>query len=201
MLGDFLLTGQYPAQRIISLAGTGARKRPYLRARQGMLMGDLLRNTEREESVRVISGNLLTGTKREENMPVGFYDTMVTLLPERPVRHFLGWMTPGFFKPSFSRTFVSSFLPGRTFAMDTRINGEERALVMTGKYRKVTALDIYPDFLVKSIVSGDIEQMEELGIFDCEPEDVALCAYICPSKTEFSRIIQEGIEMMEQEGA
>ena len=61
-------------------------------------------------------------------------------------------------------------------------------------------MDIMPDFLVKSILAKDIEDMEKYGIYECDQEDFALCAYACQSKVEVSRIIKEGLELMEKEG-
>jgi Na+-transporting NADH:ubiquinone oxidoreductase subunit A len=42
--------------------------------------------------------------------------------------------------------------------------------------------------------------MERLGILECDSEDFALATYVCPSKTEVSKIIAEGLELMEKEG-
>ena len=61
-------------------------------------------------------------------------------------------------------------------------------------------MDIYPDFLIKSILAEDIEQMEKLGIYECDSEDFALCAFACQSKIEVSQIINQGLELVEKEG-
>ena len=61
-------------------------------------------------------------------------------------------------------------------------------------------MDIYPDFLVKSILAEDIDMMEKLGIYECDPEDFALCAFSCQSKIEVSKIISNGLELIEKEG-
>tara|TARA_Y100001933_G_C18706275_1_gene441217 strand:+ start:110 stop:367 length:258 start_codon:yes stop_codon:yes gene_type:complete len=83
--------------------------------------------------------------------------------------------------------------------MDTSLNGEERAFVKTGDYEKVMGIDVLPDVLTKAILIEDVERMEKLGILEVDPEDFALCAYICPSKIEFCDIVSRGIEMMEAE--
>ena len=42
--------------------------------------------------------------------------------------------------------------------------------------------------------------MEKLGIYECSPEDFSLCSFSCQSKVEVSKIIQEGLDLMEAEG-
>jgi Na+-transporting NADH:ubiquinone oxidoreductase subunit A len=60
-------------------------------------------------------------------------------------------------------------------------------------------MDIFPMHLLKAILAGDIEKMENLGIYEVAEEDFALCEYVCTSKTEVQRIIRDGIEMMIKE--
>ena len=45
-----------------------------------------------------------------------------------------------------------------------------------------------------------VEDMEKLGIYECSEEDFALCSLICQSKIEVSQIIQEGLDLMYEEG-
>lgn len=197
-LGSFLLTGEYPSERTVAVAGMGSNKRNYMRTHTGARMEDILRDRVKEGS-RIISGNVLTGRSVGAGGFLGFYDDQITLIPEGGKQRFLGWMTPGFNRHSRTNLFLSSFMPGRSYNMDTDLNGEERAFVMTGNYRKVVALDIHPDFLAKAILTEDIDQMEKLGILEVDEEDVALCSYICPSKIEFTEIYRHGLELYAKE--
>ena len=61
-------------------------------------------------------------------------------------------------------------------------------------------MDIYPVFLVKSVLANDFEEMEGLGILELDEEDVALCSYICPSKFDFGGAIRQGLDIIEKEG-
>ena len=83
--------------------------------------------------------------------------------------------------------------------MDTNLNGEERALVVTGEMEKVFPMDIYPMQLIKACMAGDIEKMEGLGIYEVIPEDFGLIDYSNTSKIEAQEIIKEGIELMIKE--
>ena len=199
-IGTFFATGKFPTQRVIALSGNGATETGYLKVRTGMRLNDLVGNRLKEGKVRVISGNPLTGVERNLESFLGTYESTVTLLPEPTEKHFMGWMMPGFNRPSFTRTFFSKLFPGKTFSYDTNVNGGHRAMVMSGLYEEVVALDVMPEHLVKAILSQDIELMEKLGILECDEEDFALCSYICPSKLEISSIIDQGLVLMEKDG-
>ena len=41
--------------------------------------------------------------------------------------------------------------------------------------------------------------MENLGIYEVVEEDMALCEYVCTSKTEVQAILRDGIELMIKE--
>ncbi len=199
LIGSFFLTGRYPVERVVAIAGDGVRERHYMQTRQGIPARILLTHNMREGEQRIISGNLLTGLKIEEEDNIGFYDDLLTVIPEGRQRHFLGWLAPGLNKPTWSRAFLSALLPHHPLPINTNKNGELRALVKTGDYNKVMAMDILPDFLLKAILAEDIELMEQLGIYEIAPEDVALCSYLCPSKVEFTEIIRRGLDMMLEE--
>jgi Na+-transporting NADH:ubiquinone oxidoreductase subunit A len=71
--------------------------------------------------------------------------------------------------------------------------------VLSDVYGKVLPMDIYPVYLFKAILAGDIEKMENLGIYEIIEEDVALCEFVCPSKIEIQSIVSEGIDLMIKE--
>ncbi len=84
--------------------------------------------------------------------------------------------------------------------MTTAVNGSLRAIIPFGQVESVLPMDIMPTFLLKSILARDIEEMEKLGIYECDPEDFSLCAFSDVSKMEITEIIREGLEFMEAEG-
>ena len=63
--------------------------------------------------------------------------------------------------------------------LSTKVNGSVRTIVPMGNWDKVMPMNILRVF-VKSILAKDIEMMEKLGIYECSPEDFALCAFIMP---------------------
>ena len=68
-----------------------------------------------------------------------------------------------------------------------------------GNWESVLPMNIYPEYLVKSILCKDIDMMEKLGIYESSPEDFALCSFICQSKVEVSKIIQDGLDLIIEE--
>jgi Na+-transporting NADH:ubiquinone oxidoreductase subunit A len=163
---------------------------------------------------RVISGDILSGTQIAADGFLSAYDDLVSILPEGDYYDFMGWLMPGFRKFSFSRTFLSGFMPKSTFKpmgielprfenlwkFDTNTHGDLRPLVFTGNFERVFPFDIYPTQLIKACIIGDIELMENLGIYEVEPEDFALCEFIDTSKTDIQAIIREALEKLRKEG-
>ena len=201
LIGSFFLIGQYPTERLVALAGCGIieKERVYFKIQAGANLAQFLKDKlVTNEEQRIISGNVLTGKEIQSTDSVGFYDSLLTAIPAGRERHFLNWMLPGLRRPTWSRAFLSSFAPStwKTYPMNANRNGEERAFVKTGDYEKVTALDILPSFLMKAILAQDIDLMEQLGIYETSPEDLALCSYICPSKIEFTDIVRSGLDML-----
>ncbi len=198
-LGRLFDKGFYDRERIIALAGAGVIHRKYHRIRPGASVSGILKSNLQEGSQRVISGNALTGRRITPEGFLGFYDNTVTVLSEGDQSEFLGWATPGLKKFSYWRVFLSKLLPAKEYDIDTNLHGGRRAFVVTGHYENVLPMDIYPIQLVKAILAGDVELMENLGIYEVAEEDFALCEYIDPSKTEIQEIIRSGINLMIKE--
>ena len=192
-------TGSYHFDKIISCGGTGIAKPSYYKMRRGTLISDVVGDIDGEK-YRIISGDVLSGKISSLDCSVNSFDEILSIIPEIKEREFVGWALPGFKKYSLSNTFLSSALGLKETDLETGLNGSIRAIIPFGRWEKVLPMDIYPDFLVKSILAKDIDQMEKLGIYECDPEDFALCAFSCQSKIEVSSIIQHGLEYVELEG-
>lgn len=198
-IGRLFEEGIYKPERIIALTGSEVKNPQYYRMISGASVSSIIDGNVKEGNLRYISGNVLTGTKIEPDGYLGYYDSQVTVIPEGDYYEFFGWASPGFNKFSFSRTFFSKLLPKKTFRLDTNLHGGERAFVVTGEYEKVVPMDIYPMQLLKAILAGDIDSMENLGIYEIAEEDFALCEFICPSKIEIQSIVRNGLDLMMKE--
>ena len=198
-IASLFLEGVYPAERIVAVTGEGAAKRIYAKTIVGAPLSLLLAES-RLEGMRCISGSILTGKDVGPGGYLRFYDSQVTVIPEGGQRKFLGWLSAGFDKYTFSKTFASSFLPQGEASLTTDKHGSDRAIVLNSVYDRLVALDIMTYFLVKAVYGEDIEEMERLGILECDEEDFALCTFACPSKTDVGAMIRQGLDLIEREG-
>lgn len=198
-IGKFFATGQYDASRVVALAGSMVEKPKYFKTLQGAEVGSILERNLKAGDTRVVSGSVLTGEQIQADGYLGFYDSTITVIPEGKDPQFLGWIAPNFNKFSFSRTFFSWLMPGKQYNLNTNTNGEPRALVVTGQYEHVFPMEIYPQYLIKAMITEDIEKMEGLGVFEVAPEDFALAEFSCTSKMPLQDIVRESLDLMQKE--
>jgi Na+-transporting NADH:ubiquinone oxidoreductase subunit A len=199
IIGRLFDQGVYDASITIALAGSEVKTPRYYKIIKGAQIKSITQEKIQEGDNRYISGNVLTGTKVAPDGYLGYYDQLITVIPEGKYHEFIGWATPGFGKFSASRAFFSWLTPKKEFRLDTNYHGGERAYVMTGQYEKVFPFDIYPVHLIKAIMIEDIDLMERLGIYEIAEEDFALCEFVCTSKIEVQSIIRKGLDLMAKE--
>lgn len=198
-IGHLFLHKQIEFTKRIPLCGSEIQTPQYLEIRDGASIGKVIRETIRQEHVRIISGNILTGQKIAPEGFVGFYDRQVTVIAEGGQRELLGWLLPGINKWSFSHTFLSFLFPKKEYKPNTSLQGGRRTLMMNDVYDHVFPFDILPVELYKACRIKDAQLMEKLGLYEITPEDVALCELICPSKIEWQQVIREGLEQLYKE--
>jgi Na+-transporting NADH:ubiquinone oxidoreductase subunit A len=199
MIGRLFKEGRFDARISVAVAGSQVKAPKYYKTVMGASVESLVQQNLNEGAVRFVSGNALTGSRVERNGYLGFYDNLITVLPEGGNEQLFGWLAPGFDKFSISKTFFSWLTPGKEYDLNTNLNGEKRAFVVTGEYEKVFPMDIYPVQLLKAIMIEDIELMENLGIYEVAPEDFALCEYVCTSKINVQSIVREGLDKLKVE--
>jgi len=198
-IGKLMVDGVFDASRIIAITGPEVSKPAYCQTLIGADISNLVHVKERKTPQRYISGNVLTGDRIEQDGYLGFYHHQISVIPEGDYYEFFGWALPGLKKFSNTRQFFSKLIPTPSYKLDTNYHGSERAYVMTGQYEKVFPFDIYPVYLIKAILTDDIDKMEELGIYEVSPEDFALCDFVCTSKIEVQEIVRNGLEMLRKE--
>ena len=199
-IGKFFKDGTYPTDKYISCGGSCLSDPSYYKIKRGMIISDILKDQNIDSDHILISGDILSGEKTDIDKPLNFYSEVLSVVSHSKKRDFLGWILPGLKKYSISRTFLSSLFDKKETNFDTRINGSRRTIIPFGRWERMLPMDIIPDILIKSILAKDIEDMEKYGIYECDYEDFALCAYACQSKIEVSKIIKEGLELMDREG-
>lgn len=203
-IGRRFASGKYDLRRKVAVTGPAAIEPSYAEALPGTPMktfgafygGD-------SEGIRLVSGDILSGRTVGEGGYLGFYDNQVTIVSEGYEPELLGWLNPLRLKLySHDHSYFSWLTPWRKYEMDTNLHGGPRAFVMGDSYYgKVLPMDIYPLYLTKACLAGDIDKMEKFGIYEVIPEDLAVCEYVDPSKNNIQDIVAKGIDLMLKEMA
>lgn len=200
-IGKFFSTGEVPYSTVVALTGSEVKNPKLIETVECAELSPILEGELSDTAhKRIISGNVLTGTKVEADGYLRFPYRQITVIPEGDdVADFLGWASLSLKKMSVNRSFPGHFLFKKRFAPDARILGGKRAMIMSGEYERVFPMDILPEYLLKAIISRNIEQMEQLGIYEVAPEDFALAEYVDSSKLELQKIVEEGLEYLRKE--
>jgi Na+-transporting NADH:ubiquinone oxidoreductase subunit A len=200
-IGKLFSTGKVHTERIISLAGPSVIKPRLLKTRIGASTEEILGNELKDGENRVISGSVLSGFAAYGTLGfLGRYHQQISVIPEFRKREFFGWLNPGINHFSTKNILLSGLIPGRQFNFNTTTYGEERAILPSGGYEKVMPLDIESLALLRALAVNDIDDAEALGCLELDEEDLALCAFVCPSKLEFGPMLRRNLTMIEKEG-
>ena len=198
-LGYLLKNKSLRTHKIIALGGPSVFKPSLISARiSGNI--DQLTAGKIDNNSRVVSGSLIYGHASEGIMNyLGFYDSIISAIPDEANDIFLNWLMPGSNLHSKLNVFSSSLLKPNKFTFNVSLNGGDRAIVPVGSYDEILPMDILVPQLLKALVVGDIEQAVELGMLELAPEDLALASYICPSKYDYCSILANNLNNLYSE--
>ena len=201
--GRLFNTGKVDLKRTVALCGSEVKSPAYVDMLVGEELSTLLSNSyDASHSVRIINGNVLTGRPTTKEGFLGAHTSEITIIPEGDkADEMLGWILPRFKQFSVNRSYFSWLCGKKQYALDARIKGGERHMIMSGEYDKVLPMDIYGEYLIKAIIAGDIDRQEALGIYEVSPEDFALAEFVDSSKLELQRIVREGLNILRKENA
>ena len=199
-IGKLMATGVFDASRIVAITGSQVKEGAYYETVQGASISELLDGLVVGDNNRIVDGDPLSGTAKTDQQFLGFTSDQLTVIEEGDQYEMFGWLFPITPRPTISRTFPNFLYPNMQFDVTTNTHGEERAFVVTGQYESVLPMDVYPQHLLKSILANDYERMEGLGITELTEEDLALCEFVCTSKTPVQKILRQGLDMMREQG-
>jgi len=199
--GKFFTTGELDNTRVISLAGPAAKNPRLVRTVLGASTAELTAGETTDGELRIVSGSLLMGaTANSVHGYLGRYHVQLSLILEGREKEFIGYMYPGPNKFSVTRAYMSHFFPKKLFNMTTTTNGSERAMVPIGNFERVMPLDILPTMLLRDLVAGDTDSAQQLGALELDEEDLALCTFVCPGKTDYGVYLRDCLTTIEKEG-
>ena len=202
-IGRLFNTGKVNLSRTVALCGSEVNKPVHVDMLVGEELSTLLSNSyDASHRVRIINGNVLTGRQTSKDGFLGAHSSEITVIPEGDdADEILGWIMPRFKQFSVNRSYFSWLCGKKEFEADARVKGGERHMIMSGEYDKVLPMDIYGEYLIKAIITGDIDRQEQLGIYEVSPEDFALAEFVDSSKLELQRIVREGLNILRKENA
>ena len=202
-IGRLFNSGTVDLRRTVALCGSEIKNPAYVDMLVGEELSTLLSNSyDASKSVRIINGNVLTGKPTTKDGFLGAHTSEITVIPEgNDADEMLGWILPRFNQFSVSRSYFSWLCGKKDYALDARVKGGERHMIMSGEYDKVLPMDIYGEYLIKAIIAGDIDRQEALGIYEVSPEDFALAEFVDSSKLELQRIVREGLNILRKENS
>lgn len=204
-IGEFARTGRVQLRRRVAVAGSRIKEPRYVNVTMGARVADVVGDNLKpaDTHTRIIDGNPLVGAPTEADAYLSAQATEICAIPEGDDRHELfGWIMPRLGDFSVNRSYFSWLLgKKRRYDLDCRIKGGERHMIMSGEYDRVLPMDIYGEYLIKAIITGDIDRQEALGIYEVAPEDFAVAEFVCSSKLELQRIVREGLDVLMKENA
>lgn len=204
-IGHLFVEGELYNKRVISIAGPNAKDPRVVETILGASIAELSANEviPSEYGVRVISGSVLWGNNAVGAFAyLGRYHSQVSILEEGKMNELLhkSWLGLGLKRHSASRAFASAFFKPAEYIFNTAVNGGSRPMVPIGQYERVFPLDMEPTMLLRSIEINDVDQAKLLGCLELSEEDVALCTYVCPGKTDYGRLLRRSLTKIELEG-
>jgi Na+-transporting NADH:ubiquinone oxidoreductase subunit A len=199
-VGHLLRTGRLDLERVVSLAGPAVRAPRLLRTRVGADLAALTRGALTDGDNRVISGSVLDGRIAMGDVEgyLGRYHCQVSALPEGRQRQMFGWIGPGTNKFSIWRV-VAGALARRPLPLNTSLNGSHRPLIPIGGFERVMPQDLMPTFLIRALLTEDIEKAEALGVLELDEEDLALCTFVDPGKHDFGPLLRKMLDRIAKE--
>ena len=201
-IGELFTTGSVPFDTIVAVTGESIKHPHYARCTMGCTVASLLGNdVDNPENCRIVSGNLLTGNHVAANGYLRFPYRQLSVITEvKNPADFLGWASLSPRRFSIYHSFTNWLLRrGKPAEFDAKLNGGERAIIMSGEYDRMLPMDILGEFLIKAIIAFDIDKMEQLGIYEVAPEDFALCEFADTSKLPLQKIVREGLDKLYKE--
>jgi len=198
--GALFTTGKLDTARVVALGGPQVTQPRLLSTQLGANLNQLVIGELANDENRVISGSVLAGRKAAGAFAfLGRYHNQVSVIREGREREFLHYLRAGVNKHSALPIFASS-LSKKLFNMTSSTNGSERAMVPVGGYEDVTALDLLPVQLLRSLIVGDTDMAQKLGCLELDEEDVGLYTYVCVGKHEYGGILRDNLTRIEKEG-
>lgn len=197
-IGHLSLKGTLKKDRLITVSGPAAKCPGHFLVNIGESVSHILKKTGNQTTnIRLIAGGVFAGTQVNEVHSIAYDDTAITLLDSNYEPEVLSFLAPGTVKASYSKTFLSSLLNPKVFALNDHLNGGYRDCVSCNFCEEVCPVGLDPRTLLREIKGGDVEIAMQQGLLDFVP--TGLCSYVCPSKIDLDGEIKQAKDELYEE--
>ena len=184
-IGKLFSEGRISASRVVALGGACLAKPRLVKTQVGVSLDELLAGEIRPDvEFRVLSGSALDGRTASAGLAyLGRYHNQVSVIPEGGDRRLFGWLG------QIRKRLASTSQHGRFSGM-----------IPLPVFEKVMPFDILPAALFRALLVRDSDQAQALGCLELDEEDLALCAYLCPAKTDYGQALRTNLDLIERGG-
>jgi len=201
-IGEWLLTGRIPTGRTVALGGQLVRRPRLVRTRAGASLADLLAGElDATRPRRIISGSVLSGRNvAGTNAYLGHFHHQVSVIEEGAERRLLGWNPLARRAFSAAGTWAKASGHRRRYAFTTARHGRFSGMLPIREFERLMPLDILPAPLFRALLVKDTDLAQELGALELAEEDLALCTFACPAKTDYGGALRLNLDYIERHG-
>jgi Na+-transporting NADH:ubiquinone oxidoreductase subunit A len=169
-IGHLVTSGRPWTDRIVALAGPGARQPGLRRTWLGASLAQLSSGQLLGGPWRLLSGSVLSG--RVEPF-LGRYHLQVSVLAEARPRRNSRW--------------AARVAKNRRGTVPT-------ALVPLASFDRIMPLDLLVVPLLRALSVGDCDTAQRLGCLELIEEDLALASYLCPAGNDYGRLLRNVLD-------
>lgn len=199
-IGKLIREGRVWNRRVVALSGQGFGKPRLVEVLPGACISELTAGELSQPigATRLLSGSVLNGrTATAAEGFLGRYHLQVTALPELRESRLFGWLFSG----GYSFASLLARRSGQAPAIfTTSQHGRPTALVPVQAFDKVLGLDMLAVPLLRALLIKDTDQAQQLGCLELDPEDLALCSFVCPGKNDYGAVLRINLDQIEREG-
>ena len=201
-VGKLFTPGSICTERVIAIAGEPVSRPRLIKTRLGASIDELTAGeVEQPATCRFVSGSVLTGRQAAAGHAfLGRYHHQVSVIREGGRQRLFGWLGAA------SRHFTASaVLPRKTgyktgYFFNTSQHGRHSGMLPSPVFEKVMPLDILPSMLFRALMVRDTARARALGCLELDPEDLALCSFVCPAKCDYGAALRVNLAQIEREG-
>jgi len=184
-IGRLFANGVLDFRRVVALGGEPVQRPRLLRTRLGASLEDLVHlETGDSRPYSILSGSPLGGHRSHaQSAFLGRFHLQVSLLPV----------------PSRTRPFAW-WWRGRKPRSAADARGSPTGMLPLERFERLMQPGFLAVPLLRALLAGDTVRARELGCLELDEEDLALCAWACPARSDYMGALRDALTRIAREG-